>query len=276
LLNRSPLHMKWTFERGHGSISDVGGVGSGGEYYFVPAKRPTLHAPAETLGREQIVPILPRNTLFSSLSPNVEDHQGIYELRHRQLINDVGVNGVFGHVYFSQEHSKLAVVGILARVKRIERLDDGGVYFTSEGIGRFYLRDIRSEKPYLTAKVKLFEDYCLDECLMKSLEKRLLDEVRYSIKLMKLLYPQNNYSLNAAVLKSRPPPAPKNGIRTVVLPTIESETVRRSKFSYAIMDMLKTDIVTKLLFLQEPVLDLRYTHMLKVCEIILFPISLFN
>ena len=49
-----------------------------------------------------------------------------------------------------------------------------------------------------------------------------------------------------------------------MLPNDYSETVRRSKFSFATMEMLKTDPITKLLFLQEPVLEKRYANMLKV------------
>lgn len=42
--------MKWEFSKGTGSISDLGGRGSQGEYYYIPSKRPTLKAPAEALG----------------------------------------------------------------------------------------------------------------------------------------------------------------------------------------------------------------------------------
>ena len=54
-----------------------------------------------------------------------------------------------------------------------------------------------------------------------------------------------------------------------MLPNDYSETVRRSKFSFATMEMLKTDPITKLLFLQEPVLEKRYANMLKVMMMIM-------
>ena len=42
--------------------------------------------------------------------------------------------------------------------------------------------------------------------------------------------------------------------------------MRRSHFSFAAMDMLKTDVVTKLVFLQEPLIEKRYAIMAKVLE----------
>jgi len=80
---------------------------------------------------------------------------------------------------------------------------------------------------------------------------------------MKLLYPQNNYTINEAVLRNKPV-IRSDSHRQVMLPNDYSETVRRSKFSFATMEMLKTDPITKLLFLQEPVLEKRYANMLKV------------
>mmetsp|Transcript_20371 Transcript_20371/g.34698 ORF Transcript_20371/g.34698 Transcript_20371/m.34698 type:complete len:358 (-) Transcript_20371:661-1734(-) len=259
---RGQASMKWIFSKGSGSMPDMGGIGNQGEYYYIPSKRPTLKAPPEALGREINIPIFPRNSV---LGPMGEEYLGVYEMRYRQLINDVGERGVFGHVYYSQENSKLALVGTLARIKKIERLEDGGIYVYSEGVGRFYLRDIKAEKPYLRARVQIFQDYCENEKIFEPLEENLLNEIRYSVKLMKLLYPQNNYTINEAVIKNRPL-IYSDEVRGIYLPREYSETVRRSKFSFANMDMLKTDPVTKLLFLQEPVLEKRYSSMLKVLE----------
>ena len=139
------------------------------------------------------------------------------------------------------------------------------MYVVMEGIGRFYVRDIVSEKPYLKAKVQTFNDWSANEPLLADLEQNVLKEVRLSVKIMKLLYPQNNYTMNEAVLRHRPP-VQSEEMRSVVLPGADSELERRSKFSFATMDMLKTDPITKLLFLQEPQIDKRYSKMLKVLE----------
>lgn len=52
--------------------------------------------------------------------------------------------------------------------------------------------------------------------------------------------------------------------RAVSLPGEETENMRRSKFSFSAMDMLKTDPATRLVFLQEAQQEKRLSHMLKV------------
>ena len=120
-----------------------------------------------------------------------------------------------------------------------------------------------AEKPYLKARVQIFNDYTENESLLATLEQKVMDEVRYSVKIMKILYPQNNYTMNDLVLRYRPQ-LYIPGVRNVVMQDPKAELERRSKFSFATMDMLKTDPVTKLLFLQEPVLEKRYANVLKV------------
>ena len=46
--------------------------------------------------------------------------------------------------------------------------------------------------------------------------------------------------------------------------TKEEDMVRRSKFSFTAIDMLKVDPVSKLLFLQEPIIEKRFSNVLKV------------
>ena len=269
-MSKTRLDMKWVFTKGTGSVAEfqeLGGIGSQGELYYIPTKRPILRAPSSCLGKEVNIPIFPRNSV---LGPMGEEYLGVYEMRYRQLINDIGENGIFGHVYYSQENAKLALVGTLEKIKRIERLEDGAMYVLSEGIGRFYLKEFKSERPYLKAKIQIFHDFSDNERLIQILEKKLFDEIRYSVKLMKILYPYNNYTMNYNVILNRPLQYSSHlSIRNVILPQIDTETIRRSKFSFAAMDMLKIDAITKLLFLQEPVLEKRYEIMLKVSDDIL-------
>jgi ATP-dependent protease La (LON) substrate-binding domain len=297
------LSMQWIFGRQPGStgtLKDIGIIGSQGELYFMPSTKPRLKAPDTVVKKEQVLALFPRNQV---LGPMGEEYLGIYEMRYRQLINDIGENGVFGHIYYSQENSKLGLVGTLTRVKRVERLEDGGMYVLMEGIGRFYIKEVVAEKPYLRARVQVFTDFSENEAIMESLEAKVLDEVRYSVKMMTLLYPTNNYTMNSAVLKYRPlvksptlvdlSNAMKNSnigssnanggadhddgggyvegdaddelpIRYVSLPTDVTDMQRRSRFAFAVMDILKTDPVTKLLFLQEPIIEQRYIKILKV------------
>jgi len=141
----------------------------------------------------------------------------------------------------------------------------GGLYVVMEGIGRFYIKEVVAEKPYLRAKVQVFNDYVENEPILAALEQNVFDEVRYSVKVMKLLYPQNNYTINDVVLEHRPI-REVVGKRDVSLMDYQSELERRSKFSFAVIGMLKTDPATKLVFLQEPVLEKRYGKILKVLQ----------
>ena len=44
----------------------------------------------------------------------------------------------------------------------------------------------------------------------------------------------------------------------------DEDMQRRSKFSFTAIDMLKVDPVSKLLFLQEPIIEKRFSNVLKV------------
>jgi Lon protease-like protein len=257
------LDMKWFFGKipgATGSFKDFGGVGSQGELYYVPASKPTLKAPEHAVGKQITIPLFPRNQV---LGPTGEDYLLIYEMRYRQLFNEVGDGGICGNIFYSPENSRIALVGTLSRVSKLERLDDGGMYIVLQGIGRFYVRDIVSEKPFLLAKVQIFYDYSENMELVESLERKVFDEIRYSVKIMKLLYPANNYTMNEGALKYQPAEQIEN-VRTVKLPSDVSELQRHSKFSFGTMEMLKTDPQTKLVFIQEHLLERRYAKMLKV------------
>lgn len=55
----------------------------------------------------------------------------------------------------------------------------------------------------------------------------------------------------------------------------DEDMQRRSKFSFTAIDMLKVDPVSKLLFLQEPIIERRFSNVLKVkkCDILLYSIE---
>jgi hypothetical protein len=258
---RLRLEMRWSFSKGMGSKNEEI-AGAQGELYYANTRKANLLAPKDALGVEKIIPIFPRNMVLDPLS---EEYLGVYEMRYRQLLNDIGDTNVFGHIFYSQENSKLALVGTLAKVKRIERLDDGGMYAIMVGIGTFYLKEIIAEKPYLKAKVQIFYDYSEKPDVVELLEQRVLEEVRYSVKIMKILYPQNNYTMNEGILRYRPVLS-SGDARIVSLENTTSDIERKSKFSFGAMGMLKTDPITKLLFLQQPIIEKRFASMLKVLE----------
>lgn len=112
---RSTLSMKWSFSKGMGTMQDLGLIGSEGEYYYHPSKKASLKLPPG-LSKEkepvlkgvkpkglQTVPIFPYNSV---LVPMGTDWLNIFEMKHRQLVNDVG-DGVFGFSHFSQSNQKV-------------------------------------------------------------------------------------------------------------------------------------------------------------------------
>jgi hypothetical protein len=42
-----------------------------------------------------------------------EEYLGVYEMRYRQLINDVGEGGIFGHSYYSQDKVRESGTAVL-------------------------------------------------------------------------------------------------------------------------------------------------------------------
>lgn len=113
--------MKWTFGKGAGSLQDLGAIGSEGEYYFHPNKAPAkLKGPPEAFTQKsRVIPIFPYTNV---LVPLGSDWLNILEMRHRQLLGDVG-DGLFGFCYYSQTQQKLGLVGTLARIKGTSSLE---------------------------------------------------------------------------------------------------------------------------------------------------------
>lgn len=268
---RQPLHMTWRQRKNpKNNIPMTNQYGKSGELYYTPGGKTDLVAPPQAHGDEMRLPLLPRNHV---LGPASEETWGIFEMRHRELFNHIDVHGIFGQIYVSQEYAKLGLVGTLAKVKKIERCDDGGMYVTVQGIGRFGILDIYAEKPYLQAQVKTFKDYTFQATKTEAFEKILFDEIRYSVKLLQILYPQNNYTMNPSVLNYRSMEyeggietllAGGNQMRNVHLASKKEEFLRRSKFSFATFDMLKAEPAIKLSFLQETVLETRLIRIAQV------------
>ena len=66
---------------------------------------------------------------------------------------------------------------------------------------------------------------------------------------MKLLYPEKNFTISANILEYRPP-VRTSDVRLVRMTDEAAELDRKSKFSFAVMDMLQITPATKLMFLQ--------------------------
>ena len=149
--SRLSLEMGFRFGKGHGTLQDLGCVGDKGELYFHPSKRPSLKLPKDldvqnVEKKTMSVSIFPYSSI---LVPTGAEWLNVFEMKHRQLLNDLPSDGLFGFVYYSTSQQKLGLVGTLARIKNRKLLDDGRVFATVEGVSRFYLSEFYSEKSLL-------------------------------------------------------------------------------------------------------------------------------
>lgn len=254
-------------------MQDLGLIGSEGEYYYHPSKKASLKLPPG-LSKEkepvlkgvkpkglQTVPIFPYNSV---LVPMGTDWLNIFEMKHRQLVNDVG-DGVFGFSHFSQSNQKLSLVGTLARIKDRKLLSDGRTFVVVEGVQRFYLQEFITEKPYVRARVMPFKDHTEMPEILDELEMKVFTEVRVNVKLMAKIFPAKNYTISPSIMKFRPH-LPSDGVRSISTVNDEVAMQRKSDFSFAVMDMLQITPPTKLMLLQEHCIEKRFLKIIKILE----------
>ena len=187
LTNRKPVYraqswlsMKWVFSKGPGSLQDAGLIGSEGEFYFHPNKAAKLKGPPELLSaKSRVIPIFPYNNVLFPLGTEMLN---IVEMKHRQLLGDIGLDGVFGFCYYSQQQQKLGLVGTLARIKDRKIMEDGRTIVVIEGIDRFYLEGFTAEKPYMKARVQIFRDISENKVVLDSYESEIFNKVRVNSK----------------------------------------------------------------------------------------------
>lgn len=250
--------MKWSFASGMGSLRELGLIGSEGEYYFHPTKRASLvDVPLGATRKTTSIPIF---FWTNVLTPGATDWLNIFEMKHRQLFNDVDDDGLVGFTHFSQTNQKVSLVGTLARVKERKMLSDGRAFLVVEGLRRYYLQEFTREKPYPRARVQSFMDYSLDAEKMELLERELLQIVRLNVRLMAMLSPTKNYTLSEGIRQYKPrfnlPPLHlkegMQGVRRVAMDesAAAKEIQRASFFSFAVLEMLQVTPATKLALMQ--------------------------
>ena len=66
---------------------------------------------------------------------------------------------------------------------------------------------------------------------------------------MEILFSEKNYTMSPAIIENKPPRV-ITGMKNVNIIDAESNLKRRTKFSYAIVDMLQIKPSTKLMLLQ--------------------------
>jgi len=105
----------------------------------------------------------------------------IFETRHKEMVKDcLKGNRTFGLVYYNG--SNLRRVGCAARIVDVFRTwPDGRLQILVSGEKRFEVLDLNTDTPYMQAKIRYFDDDCLDdESVLDALKKdslRLLEKL---------------------------------------------------------------------------------------------------
>ena len=245
-----------------GGMNDPASAGQEGELYFQPWKKASLKLPpgkeSALLGKSRVIPILPYGQV---LAPTGSDWLNIFDMKHRMLLNE---GGVFGFCYYSSTQARLALVGTLARVKERKILDDGRSFVVIEGLERFYIDEIISERPYLKGRVQLFTDYTDTSVeVLDDLEQKLFRELRSNMRMMERLFPSKNFTITPTITANRPH-IQTPGVRNIKMVDDATDMLRRTKFSMAVLDMLQISSTAKLALMQEHVLERRLSRFLKI------------
>ena len=259
---RMMLNMRWSFTSATHSPGDQinNFCGSDGAFYYQPAVKAKFYGKQ---GELMTLPIYP--STGNILLPQSTEIINVFEMRHRELFSRVQ-DKYFAYSFVSQQ--KIALVGTIARVVKRKLCNDGRFYATVEGIERFYISDIKSDKPFISGNVQVFYDTISNVELIDELERKLFQQVRINIKLMYLLS-RKIYASNLVLF--RPYLSDSKNIR--VVNTDENTGIdRRTKFSFAIMDILDISNNQKLVLMQETVLERRYIELLSLlekCEVVI-------
>ncbi len=101
------------------------------------------------------IPLFPLGLV---LLPGMPMPLHIFEERYKLMISEcLAADRPFGIVYFDGQGMRLK--GCLARVGEVlQRYDDGRMDILTQGQERFVIEELIEEKPYIEAKVALFDD----------------------------------------------------------------------------------------------------------------------
>ncbi len=106
------------------------------------------------------IPLFPLPNIV--LFPSVRLPLHIFEERYKTMIETcIGSEMPFGVVLFqgdTEKASNIEKVGVLTRVVRVERLDDGRLNIMTEGEERFRILELREPEPFWRAVVETIDD----------------------------------------------------------------------------------------------------------------------
>jgi len=108
--------------------------------------------------KENIYPLIPLFPLGLVLLPHMELPLHIFEERYKTMINTCLEDGqAFGIVFF--DGTVIQKIGCTAGIQSVVRhYDDGRMDILTRGEKRFVIKDMDESRPFLRARVLLFED----------------------------------------------------------------------------------------------------------------------
>ncbi len=108
----------------------------------------------------------------------------------------------------------------------------------------------------------VFYDTCSSIELLEELENKLYNQVRINIKLMHLLSPK---AFHPNIISYRPYLSDLKNMRIVNIDD-KNTLDRKTKFSFAVMDILQINNHQKLFLMQETLLERRYVKLLSLLQ----------
>lgn len=186
---------------------------------------------------------LPLFLLSGAFYPEGETYLNIFEMRYRTMMYDCANNDdVFGYIHTDQRTGSIATVGTLCKIVDRQLLSDGRQYIALEGVSRFKVRKILKTLPYISAEVECnyVDELPLDanaEAALIKLERDVYDSLKYYMRLMKSNASYKDMVVSPACKRNRP--LRNKAIDLSVNPSSKEENERRTKFSFALANMIQ-------------------------------------
>lgn len=190
----------------------------------------------------------------------------IFEMRYRQMMNDIGAkDNRFGMLVSDPETGTPCKYGAVLECAQRKLLPDGRQYLLNQAVERFRVLRVVTTKPYTVMQIEVGipdDPYVEGEgarwgvaegTSLAELEMQVFDTVNTVVELMNKLAPPMDVNEKRTLSEWFKTYAPKKTMDEGVEPLPEGdkqEHERRMKFSYAVAEMISMSPHTKQLLVQ--------------------------
>jgi ATP-dependent Lon protease len=145
---------------------------------------------------------------------------------------------MFGYIMTNPQTGQIAEVGTLCEITNRELLEDGRQFIALKGVGRFKVNSILKTLPYIAAEIQEIksDEIVANEQETEALEKDVYNYLKFYLRIMKKLDNTKDLVVSQQVKALRPIGA------TLSQPF---NNIRRSKFSFAIANMIQMQSPTE-------------------------------